>query len=181
MAEAAWTPELLSRRYEEIKSCIPQQLEAYGRFLREAAPEDLRRWQQIAEDLKLELNLENGRIKYKKEFQPLELPVEICYIRHGKTEGNTEPRVFQGQVDYANNQLTQQGQQQAAAAAAKLAAMAAAKEFLPDLLLSSPLLRAVQTAQPFVDANPKPFFRVLPELAEMAFGEWDNQKARNTF
>lgn len=46
-------------------------------------------------ELGLSLNVPAGTLCYSPSFQPLALPYEVCYVRHGKTEGNTEPRVFQ--------------------------------------------------------------------------------------
>ena len=84
---------------------------------------------------------------------------------------------MQGQVDYPNNQLNALGLQQAEEAAERLSSLLHANAWgPPDIIISSPLMRAQQTAKPFADKNKQIQFEVLPEAAEMKFGEWDNAK-----
>lgn len=84
---------------------------------------------------------------------------DLLFIRHGQTDWNLQQR-FQGQADPPLN-ATGHGQ------AARLAQRLAAERF--DLLISSDLLRARQTAQPLADA-----WGVVPQLRaglrEQAFG-----------
>ena len=48
------------------------------------------------------------------------LSYDLMYVRHGKTTGNTEPRVYQGYVDEPSNALNEVGLQQAEDAADKV-------------------------------------------------------------
>ena len=48
------------------------------------------------------------------------LSFDLMYVRHGKTTGNTEPRVYQGYVDEPSNALNEIGLQQAQDAADKV-------------------------------------------------------------
>ncbi|KAL8443618.1 hypothetical protein Emed_006699 [Eimeria media] len=176
MERRTWTEEDLAKRYEEIKSSKSSQHENFAKFMQNAGEEQVRKWQSLAEDLQLELDTKAGRVRYKNNFQPLDLQVDICYVRHGKTQGNTEPRVYQGMVDYPENQLNSIGKEQAVAAAHKMEEVVKHSWGLPDIIVSSPLQRAQQTAQPFRDNHPEVPYHVLPELMEMKFGSWDNEK-----
>lgn len=170
-----WTKEALEESYSYIKSQLPTQHANYRLFLATSRPSEISRWRQIAEELQLSLDLETGRIRYNEGFKPLEINAEICYVRHGKTEGNTEPRVYQGMVDYPENQLTPLGVEQAAAAAERLQQLTETWG-RPDLIVSSPLQRALQTAEPFRQKHKDIPFEVVKEMAEMRFGSWDNLK-----
>ncbi|KAL8442551.1 hypothetical protein Emag_006380 [Eimeria magna] len=176
MERKTWTEEELAKRYEEIKSSRSSQHENFAKFMQNAGEEQVRKWQSLADDLQLELDLKAGRVRYKSGFEPLDLQVDICYVRHGKTQGNTEPRVYQGMVDYPENQLNAIGKEQAVAAAHKMEEVVKHSWGLPDIIVSSPLQRAQQTAQPFRDNHPEVPYHVLPELMEMKFGSWDNEK-----
>ncbi|KAL8433926.1 hypothetical protein ACSSS7_003508 [Eimeria intestinalis] len=176
MERKTWTEEELAKRYDEIKSHKSSQHENFAKFMQNAGEEQVAKWQRLAEDLQLELDLKAGRIRYKSGFEPLDLQVDICYVRHGKTQGNTEPRVYQGMVDYPENQLNAIGKEQAVAAAQRMEEMVKHSWGLPDIIVSSPLQRAQHTAQPFRDNHHEVPYHVLPELMEMKFGSWDNQK-----
>ena len=93
--EKKWSEEELEQCYAYIRKQSVVQHEDYTKFIEEAGKEQVARWKQLAEDFHLDLNVDSGRIRYKDNFKPLDLQVEICYIRHGKTDGNTEPRVYQ--------------------------------------------------------------------------------------
>jgi hypothetical protein len=75
-----------------------------------------------AASLGLDLNVSSGHISYKDNIDEIrpKLSYDLLYVRHGKTEGNTEPRVFQGYVDEPWNQLTKVGKDQAEDAADKV-------------------------------------------------------------
>lgn len=177
MPPKQWTEEALKACYETIKSQVEVQHENYSNFLKQAGQDQLTTWKRLADDLGVELNVDSGRIRYKDSFKPLDLQVEICYIRHGKTEGNTEPRVYQGMVDYPSNQLNRIGEEQAVAAAERMEHFVQEGRWgLPDLIVSSPLQRAQNTAKPYREKHWDMPYRVLPEVAEMRFGSWDNQK-----
>jgi probable phosphoglycerate mutase len=84
---------------------------------------------------------------------------ELHFIRHGETDWNVQRR-FQGQIDVP---LNVQGQRQAALLGERLAAQPA------EVLLSSDLLRAQQTAAPLAAAwGRQPL--LLPGLREQHFG-----------
>ena len=95
MEEKKWEKEELEEIYENIKRHQPEQMKNYAKFLQNVGEKQIAKWRELAESLQLELDINTGRIKYKNNFKPLDIPVEICYVRHGKTQGNTEPRVFQ--------------------------------------------------------------------------------------
>ena len=63
--------------------------------------------------------------------------IELILLRHGQSEGNLA-KIFQGQMDLP---LTELGREQARDAGRRLG------DFVPELLLSSPLSRAYETAQ----------------------------------
>jgi probable phosphoglycerate mutase len=85
---------------------------------------------------------------------------QFTFIRHGETDWNRQHR-FQGQIDVPLNAT---GHEQAARLARRLAPDAAA-----DVLLSSDLERARQTAEPLARAWGLPV-RDEPGLREQAFG-----------
>lgn len=87
----------------------------------------------------------------------------LVLLRHGQTAHNVEGRM-QGHLD---SQLTDLGRAQAAAAAPVLAALG------PDRLISSDLLRAVDTAE-VVAAAAGLDVKVDPRLRETHLGEWQN-------
>jgi 2,3-bisphosphoglycerate-dependent phosphoglycerate mutase len=84
---------------------------------------------------------------------------ELTFIRHGETDWNLQQR-FQGQIDVPLNAT---GREQAARLAARLAPSPA------DLLFSSDLLRALETAEPLAAAWALPA-QPLPGLREQSFG-----------
>ena len=84
----------------------------------------------------------------------------ILLVRHGQSEWNAEGR-WQGQADIALSEL---GRRQARAAAAKLGAF--------DLMASSTLLRASETAAILSDELGIGPVLPVPELVERSAGEW---------
>ncbi|MDQ4009500.1 MAG: bifunctional RNase H/acid phosphatase [Actinomycetota bacterium] len=90
-------------------------------------------------------------------------PTRLLMLRHGQTEYSAQRR-YSGRGDL---QLTELGERQAAAAAARLSRM-------DDVVavVSSPLLRARQTAQPVADALGVPL-SVHDGLIETDFGAWE--------
>eukprot|EP00922_Rhytidocystis_sp_ex-Travisia-forbesii_P020242 GHVS01029821.1.p1 GENE.GHVS01029821.1~~GHVS01029821.1.p1 ORF type:complete len:409 (+),score=67.49 GHVS01029821.1:378-1604(+) len=130
------------------------------------------------EKIGFSLSPEIGRIRYSEFFKPLPLSYEICYVRHGRTEGNTEPRVFQGQVDYVSNFLNSIGEEQAVEAAARVKSIGTGEGWVPDVVLVSPLTRAKQTALPYLmqRCTESVLSAVDDGLKEMAFGCWDNEQ-----
>jgi len=84
------------------------------------------------------------------------------FLRHGQTDWNVEGR-FQGHSDVA---LNAQGLAQAHAAAVVLAACPV------DLIVASPLIRALKTAAIVAEAIGKPL-RIDSELKERHFGDFE--------
>ena len=91
-------------------------------------------------------------------------PCRVILARHGQTEWNKEFR-FQGKT---NVQLTEEGKRQAHALAERLSS------WPPDIIYSSPLDRALYTAQAIAERhNMKPI--ILDELQEIDFASWEGQ------
>jgi broad specificity phosphatase PhoE len=90
--------------------------------------------------------------------------MRLLLVRHGATANNAERR-FTGQSDAPLSPL---GQRQAEA----LAGVLADEPF--DLILSSDLMRARQTAAIIAAHNPTPL-RFDPDLREVALGEWEGR------
>ncbi|HSL07941.1 MAG TPA: bifunctional RNase H/acid phosphatase [Pseudonocardiaceae bacterium] len=90
-------------------------------------------------------------------------PTRLLMLRHGQTEHSAQRR-YSGRGDLP---LTELGERQAAAAAARLSTMDGVA-----VVLSSPMLRARQTAQPVADALGVPL-SVHDGLIETDFGAWE--------
>jgi broad specificity phosphatase PhoE len=86
----------------------------------------------------------------------------LILLRHGRTPANAAG-LLQGRVD---NRLDDTGRAQAAAAAAAFGA--------PLRVVTSPLLRAVQTAEAFGAPT-----EVDPRWIELDYGEWDERPVRD--
>lgn len=151
---ARYRAEVLSKMSESEKSAMSSALGALG----------------------LGLNFETCHVYYLPSFSPVETNYDLCYVRHGKTEGNTEPRVFQGFCDYWENQLNATGKQQAVDAAAKMESTL--EVFRPDLILCSPLGRAIETGEAFFKNHPEIPCRIAYGAREQQFGSWDNIQLR---
>ena len=92
-----------------------------------------------------------------------EAPTTTLLLRHGQTEMSAERR-FAGRGDIP---LTSTGVQQAAAVAVRLADRGGI-----DVVLTSPLLRALRTAEAVAHAVGVPL-TVDPDLVETDFGDWE--------
>ena len=92
-----------------------------------------------------------------------EAPTTTLLLRHGQTEMSAERR-FAGRGDIP---LTSTGVEQAAAAAVRLADRGGI-----DVVLTSPLLRALRTAEAVAHAVGVPL-TVDPDLVETDFGDWE--------
>lgn len=90
-------------------------------------------------------------------------PTTTLLLRHGQTEMSAERR-FAGRGDIP---LTSAGLEQAAAVAARLAGRRGI-----DVVLSSPLSRALRTAEIVADATRVPL-AIDPDLVETDFGDWE--------
>lgn len=88
----------------------------------------------------------------------------LILIRHGETEWNATGR-FQGWADIP---LSETGRRQAEALGRRFAR----GELKADLVVASPLSRAVQTAEAVVQATGAPFY-TDERFKEINYGEWD--------
>ncbi|MCZ2858325.1 histidine phosphatase family protein [Blastococcus sp. VKM Ac-2987] len=95
-------------------------------------------------------------------------PITLLLVRHGQSEWNAVG-LMQGQT--AHVPLTPLGHAQAEAAAAELAALR------PGVMLSSDLLRAVQTAEHCARSTGLPF-RTTPALREQGYGVLEGRPSR---
>ena len=95
-------------------------------------------------------------------------PLTLLLVRHGQSEWNAGG-LLQGQTPHPP--LTALGHDQAAAAAQELAGLR------PGALLSSDLLRAVQTAEHCAAATGLPF-TTHPELREQGYGVLEGRPSR---
>jgi probable phosphoglycerate mutase len=114
-------------------------------------------------------------------FAELEKPVDFYFIRHGQSEGNIAG-ILQGRLDYP---LTAAGREQAAARGRSLQKMLAGVDDSRILFYSSPLGRAVETAEIIAaqlltvrpDASPSAGIALPPPvfldaLRELDLGSW---------
>lgn len=106
------TASSLEERYEDISSAQHAQQANYEAWVKANVDGDA--LVAAAAELGLELDLKEGHIAYASGVVPAPtLCFDLMYVRHGKTTGNTEPRVYQGYVDEPNNALNEVGLQQA--------------------------------------------------------------------
>lgn len=177
-ARAATVPvamnDALEARYKAIAAAKPAQREAYAAWLASGAV-DAAALEAEGAALGIAVDVAGGQIAYAPDFESKRLPLcfDFIYCRHGKTTGNTEPRVYQGYVDEPNNALNAIGLGQAEEAADKLDAL----NLSPDLIVFSPLSRAADTGGAFVKRHGIEMLSKVEkweEAAEMRFGAWDN-------
>lgn len=96
--------------------------------------------------------------------------MDIILVRHAQTEYNAQDRVL-GRTDIPLSEL---GLRQAERLGQRLA------EQRIDKIFSSPLLRAVQTAQAIRKAQKLPCeLEIAPALIEMDFGIWEGQPRKS--
>jgi hypothetical protein len=118
-------PSLLKERYSVIAATLPAQQANYMSWLTSGAV-DTPALEKAADKLGLILDVDAGQIRYAQGPEGArfggngKLCFDLLYVRHGKTAGNTEPRVFQGFVDEPINALNEIGLQQAEDAADKV-------------------------------------------------------------
>ena len=162
----------LDTRYAQIAAAQPVQQEAYKQWL--GAKVDVEALTAKAATLGLKLDAANGQVSYAADFEDKRVPLcfDFVYCRHGKTTGNTEPRVYQGYVDEPENALNEIGLKQAQDAADLFDGL----KLDPDLIVLSPLARAAETGLAYVRRHPELEKRVeyWEDAAEMRFGAWDN-------
>lgn len=148
--------------------------------------------------LGIDLDVNSGQLSYARSFTSLRLEFELLFIRHGETYGNCgqvtangtidielvrkgiksiENRIYQGNVDSQINQLTKFGRQQASAVSNELLHNFLDKGWYPDYILVSPLMRARDTALPFIRDNKFENRSVIHYgIREMSFGSWENKR-----
>ena len=162
----------LDARYATIAAAQSVQQEVYTQWLGSSV--DVKALTAKAATLGLDLDAANGQISYAADFESKKVPLcfDFVYCRHGKTTGNTEPRVYQGYVDEPENALNEIGLAQAEEAADKLDAL----NLDPDLVVLSPLSRAAETGLAYTKRHPELEERTeyWEDAAEMRFGAWDN-------
>lgn len=171
MSAAAGVEPSLDQLYADIAAAQPAQQAAYEAWLDSGAVDTADLVAQAAAQ-GCKLDLKGGQLSYADDFTPVPLCFDFIYCRHGKTTGNTEPRVYQGYVDEPNNALNEIGRGQAEEAADKLDALGVT----PDLVVLSPLSRATDTGMAWVrrDKEREKVTETWEEAAEMHFGSWDN-------
>jgi alpha-ribazole phosphatase/probable phosphoglycerate mutase len=94
----------------------------------------------------------------------------ILFVRHGRTDWNESMR-YQGKSDIP---LNEEGLLQARKTSRRIS-----QWFSPEVIYSSPLKRALVTAETINTAFEKPVdLRVVDDLAEMNFGRWEGMAFR---
>jgi len=168
------TAEGLDEIYATIAAAKPAQEKNYAEWLKGV---DVAALTAAAKSCSLEVDAAAGTIGYAPDFAAPELPYELWYCRHGKTAGNTEPRVYQGYVDEPSNALNEVGLGQAEDAADKLEAAG----LEPDLVVLSPLDRAAATGRAFLkrESGKGVPVETWDSTAEMRFGAWDNKMVKD--
>lgn len=148
--------------------------------------------------LGIELDIPTGHLFYAPSFSAPSMHFDLVFIRHGETYGNCgqstvdgqinlelvnkgiknkDQRIFQGDVDLAINQLTEEGKRQAQEAAEKLEVNFLQQGWMPNVILISPLKRAQDTAMPFVHSHQLQDRCVTHAgIKEISFGLWDNRR-----
>lgn len=163
--------EGLDERYAAINSAQAAQQANYDAWVKTIDDAGM---VAAAAAIGIDVNLEEGSVSYAADFESKRTPLDfdLLYCRHGKTTGNTEPRVYQGFVDEPSNALNEIGLQQAEDAADLLDGMGLS----PDLIVLSPLSRAAETGRAYVRRHPELEAKteVWDDTAEQQFGVWDN-------
>jgi hypothetical protein len=104
----------LDERYATIAEALPRQRAAYTEWVASDAVDGPSLTAE-ASAVGIRLDVAGGQISYAPDFEEKRVPLafDLIYCRHGKTTGNTEPRVYQGFVDEPQNALNEIGLQQA--------------------------------------------------------------------
>ena len=171
-------PPDLAERYATIAAAQPQQEAKYAAWIASDEVDEAALTAQAAA-VGLTVDVPSGHISLGADFEAKRLPLcfDLIYCRHGKTTGNTEPRVYQGYVDEPNNALNDIGKQQAEDAADKLDGM----QLTPDLIVLSPLSRAAETGRAYTKRHAELAAKTeeWDDSAEMRFGAWDNKMVKD--
>ena len=166
----------LAARYAAIAAALPAQQKNYADWIASGAI-DVPALEAKAAALGLTLDVAGGQIAYADDFEVMPLCFDFVYCRHGKTTGNTEPRVYQGYVGEPSNALSEIGLKQAQDAADLFDGL----KLDPDLIVFSPLSRASETGLAYVRRHPELEAKVeyWEDAAEMRFGKWDNKMVKD--
>jgi len=171
-------PPGLAERYATIAAAQPQQEAKYAAWIASDEVNEASLTAQAAA-VGLTVDVPSGHLSLGADFEAKRLPLcfDLIYCRHGKTTGNTEPRVYQGYVDEPNNALNDTGKQQAEDAADKLDGM----QLTPDLIVLSPLSRAAETGRAYANRHAELAAKTeeWDDSAEMRFGAWDNKMVKD--
>ena len=166
-------PPDLTERYATIAAAQLKQDTAYAEWVKSDAVDGEALTAEAAA-VGIALDVAGGQIAYAADFEAKRVQpcFDLVYCRHGKTTGNTEPRVYQGYVDEPKNALNEVGLAQAQEAADKLDQLGVT----PDLIVLSPLSRAAETGRAWVRRHKELATKteIWDDTAEMHFGSWDN-------
>ena len=166
-------PPELTETYAAIAAAQPKQDAAYAEWIKSAAVDGEALTAEAAA-VGIALDVAGGQIAYAADFEAKRVQpcFDLIYCRHGKTTGNTEPRVYQGYVDEPKNALNDVGLGQAQEAADKLDQLGVT----PDLIVLSPLSRAAETGRAWIRRHEELAGKteIWDDTAEMHFGSWDN-------
>lgn len=179
-ATAGKTPDVvLEERYAAIASKRDVQFAKYTEWVSGLSDVERKSIVEGGSSLGIDVDVASGHIRTSSDFEAKRprLCFDLVYCRHGKTGGNTEPRVYQGFVDEPMNALNDVGKGQAQVAAERMRDL----QIKVDLIIMSPLARAKSTGQAFVDLCPDLVEKVevWDDTAEMHFGEWDNKMVKD--
>lgn len=83
------------QQYDDITAKKSLQQLQYSSFLERLGQQGKDAIRTRCSNLGFDIDFETGQIQYSRNFQPLTVGYDLWYVRHGKTEGNTEPRVYQ--------------------------------------------------------------------------------------
>jgi broad specificity phosphatase PhoE len=113
--------------------------------------------------------IDRERARFLKE----RMPNHLFLIRHGQSEGNNDPYIYQNTPD-SDIGLTQKGKQQALEAGVKLRKIIGNKTIQ---FITSPYLRAVQTCHGVADAFSPSQYTIWtePRLREQEWGTWGTE------
>lgn len=159
---------------------------------------DVLQIQQALLTLGIRLDIETGHLFYQENFKPPHFNFDLIFVRHGETYGNAgqsdrhgnihlerakanikcaDKCIYQGDVDTEINKLNSTGTAQALQAAKLLTDNFLDQGWIPDVIFTSPLSRAKNTADPFIQRHRLENKYFIHEgIKEMSFGAWDNRR-----
>ncbi len=140
----------------------------------------------LMDSLGFELADKQGRVRYKRDYKPPELGVDLWYMTHGATDGN-KAALLQGSRSDGEQRfyLNEEGHKQAKEGAEKLWNILGVRLMTGEkiVFLTSPISRARQTADHFIKfveikSEGKLNIELVPLeiLKEVDHGFWDGKK-----